>query len=241
MDGAVKRGGQEEPAWYCLDYEKTGRLIYLSHLDLLSLWERAFRRSGLPLFWRRGFRPRPRLSAGPALPLGVASRAEVLALALVRPLACDEIRERLARQLPVGIVLRRVRPGRDVAPPDRQAWRLLFPRPLPRAGELRARIEAAGPVQDRRGRRHDPAAAVLDLRVAGRELRLLLATPGGRGLRPDGLAPLLGVGRPEMIEKMAAGGRSEDIQGNTKETDDTQIADQRGRPGGTPHRRRGKR
>ena len=42
------------------------------------MWERALRRSGLPVAWSEGFSPRPLLSFGLALPTGGESLAEYL-------------------------------------------------------------------------------------------------------------------------------------------------------------------
>lgn len=49
---------------------------FLSHLDLLRTLERALRRTGLPIAYSEGFSPRPKMSFGFALPVGVLSKAE---------------------------------------------------------------------------------------------------------------------------------------------------------------------
>ncbi|MFY9494441.1 MAG: TIGR03936 family radical SAM-associated protein [Limnochordia bacterium] len=49
---------------------------FLSHLDLLRTLERALRRTGLPIAHTEGFNPRPKMSFGFALPVGVMSWAE---------------------------------------------------------------------------------------------------------------------------------------------------------------------
>ena len=57
-------------------YRKIGRTTYTSHLDLVRAFPRMLRRVGLPLFYSEGFRPLPRLTFGPALPVGTASLCE---------------------------------------------------------------------------------------------------------------------------------------------------------------------
>lgn len=57
-------------------YVETGRLRYLSHLELLRAVERTVRRSGVPYAVTQGFSPRIKAAYGPALPVGVASRDE---------------------------------------------------------------------------------------------------------------------------------------------------------------------
>ncbi len=59
-----------------LGYRKLGRTAYASHLDLVRSFPRMLRRLGLPLFYSEGFRPLPRLTFGPALPVGTASLCE---------------------------------------------------------------------------------------------------------------------------------------------------------------------
>lgn len=59
-------------------YAKRGKIRFTSQRDVARMWERALRRSGLPVAWSEGFSPRPLLSFGLALPTGCESRAEYL-------------------------------------------------------------------------------------------------------------------------------------------------------------------
>jgi radical SAM-linked protein len=59
-----------------LGYRKGDPVRFISHLDLLRELERTFRRAELPLVYTEGFSPRPKLSAGPPLPLGWTSDTE---------------------------------------------------------------------------------------------------------------------------------------------------------------------
>ncbi|MGB5548746.1 MAG: TIGR03960 family B12-binding radical SAM protein, partial [Polyangiales bacterium] len=59
-----------------LGYRKLGRTAYASHLDLVRAFPRMLRRVGLPLYYSEGFRPLPRLTFGPALPVGTSSLCE---------------------------------------------------------------------------------------------------------------------------------------------------------------------
>ena len=69
---------QGEPHRYRLRYTKLGRVAYLGHLDLVRHLPRIFRRAGLELFYSVGFHPKPELSFGPALGLGIPSLGELL-------------------------------------------------------------------------------------------------------------------------------------------------------------------
>jgi radical SAM family uncharacterized protein/radical SAM-linked protein len=63
---------------YRLRYTKLGRIAYLGHLDLIRHLPRIFRRAGVELFYSAGFHPKPELSFGPALGLGIPSLGEML-------------------------------------------------------------------------------------------------------------------------------------------------------------------
>jgi radical SAM family uncharacterized protein/radical SAM-linked protein len=63
---------------YRFVYEKVGAAAFLSHLDVIRALPRAFRRLELPLRYTEGFHPKPDMTFGPALSLGVASLAEVV-------------------------------------------------------------------------------------------------------------------------------------------------------------------
>jgi radical SAM-linked protein len=61
-----------------ITFSKQGALRYTGHLDLHKILERSIRRAELPLAYSQGYHPQPRLSLAAALPLGFASRAEVM-------------------------------------------------------------------------------------------------------------------------------------------------------------------
>ena len=59
-------------------FEKRGNALYISHLDLMRLFQRAFKRAGLNLTHTKGFNPRPSVSIALPLSLGVESSCELL-------------------------------------------------------------------------------------------------------------------------------------------------------------------
>lgn len=80
-------------------------LRYLSHLDMLRLFQRAMRRAGLPLAYTLGYSPRPRLSLAAPLPVGVTASKEYGEIFLVEPVSADSFCRRLGEQLPRGLTL----------------------------------------------------------------------------------------------------------------------------------------
>ncbi len=69
---------QGEPRRYRFLYTKTGASAFLSHLDLIRALPRTFRKQGLPLIYSQGFHPKPDMTFGPALSLGVSSLCEIV-------------------------------------------------------------------------------------------------------------------------------------------------------------------
>ena len=59
-------------------FEKVGRSVWISHLDLMRLFQRAFKRAGLKLKHTQGFNPRPSVSIALPLSVGVESICELL-------------------------------------------------------------------------------------------------------------------------------------------------------------------
>ena len=85
-------------------FEKTNNAVWISHLDLMRLFQRAFKRAGLPLTHSGGFTPRPQVSIALPLSVGVESKCELLDFDLDGQLPpMDEIRNLLNAALVPGI------------------------------------------------------------------------------------------------------------------------------------------
>ncbi len=84
-------------------YGKTGRLRFLSHLEVAHSCERAVRRTGLEYAVTQGFNPRMKIAFGPALPVGSAGLAESYDLWLRRLVPAAETLEMLRAATPVGL------------------------------------------------------------------------------------------------------------------------------------------
>lgn len=87
-----------------LVFEKTGNAVWISHLDLMRVFQRAFKRAGLPLTHTQGFNPRPSVSIALPLSVGVESHCELLDFDLDgQNIPCDEIMDRLNSVLISGV------------------------------------------------------------------------------------------------------------------------------------------
>ncbi len=75
---------------------------FLSHLDAVRLWERAFRRGDIPVATSEGFSPRPKLVFAAPLQLGMLAEHELADLYLAERLTAPDLRDRLAAGMPHG-------------------------------------------------------------------------------------------------------------------------------------------
>lgn len=86
-------------------FEKTGRAVFISHLDLMRIFQRSFRRAGVMLKHSQGFTPHAYVSILIPLSVGVASRCEILEFELdendTTPLS--SLPELLNKTMPEGI------------------------------------------------------------------------------------------------------------------------------------------
>lgn len=85
-----------------LTYTRGEQVKYITHLDIMRYWERAFRRAHLPLALSQGFHPHPRISLAAPLPVGVTSAAELMDVYLDEQLRPEQVRERLGAQMTPG-------------------------------------------------------------------------------------------------------------------------------------------
>lgn len=196
-----------------------GPLRYISHLDLMRMWERACKRAGLPLSHSQGFSPRPKIALAAPLAVGATSECELLDIRLDERVDLGEALGELGRQLPQGarileiseLPLRHpslqslVRTAEYLvdAPGGREAgeWRAAI-------GELLARSEI--PWRQERGgkaREFDLRALILEVELAGADgdgarLRMLLRNDERGAGRPELVLEALGGGAATRIHRV---------------------------------------
>jgi radical SAM-linked protein len=90
---------------YRVRFTKTGRMRFLSHHDLMRLFERALRRTGLPLRMTEGYNPHPVIAFPTALGLGIESLDEILEFELTSWTSPKGIEKTLGEQLPEGVTV----------------------------------------------------------------------------------------------------------------------------------------
>ncbi len=78
---------------------------YISHLDMMKMFERALRRSRIPIYYSQGFNPHPQIVFGLPLSVGVTSDAEYVDFELSEEMEPSEFVDILNKQLPEGLKL----------------------------------------------------------------------------------------------------------------------------------------
>jgi radical SAM-linked protein len=86
-----------------ITFTKQGALRYTGNLDLHKILERSIRRAALPLAYSQGYHPQPKLNLAAALPLGFASRAEVMDIWLNDEV--DDVLSPLQANVPPGLTI----------------------------------------------------------------------------------------------------------------------------------------
>ena len=76
---------------------------FISHLDIMRLWQRALQRAGIPLAYSEGFSPHPRISLAAPLAVGVTSEAELMDIFCTRVVSPHWLIATVSQQMPPGV------------------------------------------------------------------------------------------------------------------------------------------
>lgn len=97
-------------------YAKSGRMRWLSHLEILRALERSIRRSQMPYALTQGFNPHMKAAFGPALPVGTAGLREYADIWLTRYTAPEDAFRALSAASPSELAPVEVRYAGDKEP-----------------------------------------------------------------------------------------------------------------------------
>ena len=81
---------------------------YISHLDVMRLWQRALTRAGIDIAYSAGFNPHPRISLAVPLAIGVTSEAELMDIILEKLVSPHYFTSAVSQQLPTGMTIAQV-------------------------------------------------------------------------------------------------------------------------------------
>lgn len=196
---------------YRIVYKKQGALRFCGHLDMQRLWERALRRSEVPVLYSQGFSPKIRLNLASALPLGYISSYELM------DFWTGELRElvlllhTLQSNIPKDLIITDVSIVDNSLPSLQSSvisseFLISFPATFS-LEEIRSKVnrvnELTSIIRTKRGKEYDllPLIERLDLTIKESLPKLLIlmsARPGATG-RPDELLDVMGINSFECV------------------------------------------
>ncbi len=198
-----------------ITFAKGEEIEYISHLDLMRLWERVLRRAGVPLAYSHGFNPRPKITVAAALPVGFTSQGEVMDIVLERHISPYNFAKGLASHLPPGLELLSVEEVYPKLPSlQSQVCSAEYRVTVSWDGaqeeldeKLRQLLSAKQVLRQRRGKDYDLRPLIEDLWIEGKEangwvlgMRLQVGEQGTG--RPDEVLEALGlVEEPHAVRR----------------------------------------
>jgi radical SAM family uncharacterized protein/radical SAM-linked protein len=94
---------------YAVTYSRKGDICYLGHLEILQIVFRILRRAEIRTNFSKGFNPSPKVSFGPAMPVGTQSLAEYFIMDLPAPLDnLGDVKTRLNKEMPPGLEVQEI-------------------------------------------------------------------------------------------------------------------------------------
>ncbi|NLY78022.1 MAG: DUF2344 domain-containing protein [Tissierellia bacterium] len=84
-------------------FTKQNFMKYISHLDLMRLFQRSFRRCNIPIKYSQGFNPQPKMAIANPLALGTESFEEYMEIELTQRIPEDDFIKTMNKDLPEGI------------------------------------------------------------------------------------------------------------------------------------------
>ncbi|MXY79839.1 MAG: DUF2344 domain-containing protein [Chloroflexi bacterium] len=88
-----------------LTFARDAPVRYITHLDVMRMWERVLKRAALPLAYSEGFTPRPRIALAAPLAVGMTSECELIEVITEEHVPLDRVRDGVPGELPAGFRL----------------------------------------------------------------------------------------------------------------------------------------
>jgi len=177
---------------YRICFSKEGAMRFIGHLDLLRLFQRAIKRSGLPVSYSAGFNPHQLVSFAMPLPIGHSSAAEYVDIEFEHPL--DDIASPLTAQLPDGLKIvnvHRLREGERAAAAQAAAamYEIEFPELINLNEYVNELMSAKSIIVEKKTKSGTAATDIrldiFSLRAEGNTLHAMLASGSARNLKPE--------------------------------------------------------
>jgi radical SAM-linked protein len=187
-------------------FSRGAALKYISHLDIIRLWHRAFRRAGLDVAYSEGFNPHPRIHIAAPLPLGVTAGSELMDVVFAREYLPHSVLHAVNPQLPAGMAIEQAMAVPLNAPSlQGQMSRALYRVEVPVAA---GRQEAEAAVSHLLGlktlpwehQRQDKTRSY-DLRAQIKSITIKQVAPASLTLSMDLQCDSSGSGKPEQVTR----------------------------------------
>lgn len=88
---------------YVITFSKMGTICYISHLDLMKMFKRTFKKADIRLVYSQGFNPHPKMGFAQPLSLGYEGLKELIEFETVEDFEPAQLKDKLAAMMPVGV------------------------------------------------------------------------------------------------------------------------------------------
>jgi len=101
--GDKKESEDLQPLKVLFKFEKTGKAVFLSHINIMNVFQSAFQRASVDLEFSSGYNPKPKLEFAHPLSLGISSSYEVASVLVRNYSGCGGFLKDVNENLPEGI------------------------------------------------------------------------------------------------------------------------------------------
>ena len=198
-------------------FSRGEEIKYISHLDIVRLWQRTLRRAGIELAYSDGYNPHPRLALASPLPLGVTSEAEFMDVYTEKQITPHNFISAVNACLPPGLSVLQAAPVALSLPSMQSQLRQAEFRvqvTLPEGIDLECRVRdlmerTSIPWQHQRDtglKRYDLRPLIEQIRILAIEentacLEMVLRCDSGGSGRPEQVTRALGLDHPLSIHR----------------------------------------
>lgn len=169
-------------------YKKFGRAKYISHLDMVRVMNRVFRRGGISVAYSEGFNPHPKISF--ALPLSVfyESECEIMLFSITDDMSEAELYSRFNAVMPEGLEVIEVKKGKPEIKKLSYCLYNVYCN-LPTADELSAFLALGSMVVPKKTKSGikdtDIRSDIADIKLENGYMTMLLCAGSQANLKPD--------------------------------------------------------
>ena len=208
---AAPAGLQDMTTRIRMKYTKTGRVRFLSHLDLMTVVHRAAVRAGVPIAFSQGFNPHPKISFGPALSVGMESDTEFFDMETDPFVDLLQTTSSLNRAMPEGVRILESRIVPKKAPSlsgciSRYSYELDVPADLAQGVEEKVKdlLARASVIVTKEGKQKEIRPCIESIAAAGRlgSSSLLITLVDHEQIKPrvqDVVGQLFAIGQEQIV------------------------------------------